>query len=132
MGTYIAVVEQLKELRAFEALNLIYILSFFSQHIPVEMISLGLRVLDVDVKATEPVIGRHLNSTFKILNMFALIDRNEHEVPQAMNSSQSSKSSRDMLTENVDTIRLHSVVQGFFMDTLAADGKFPSCVRTSS
>jgi hypothetical protein len=40
LGTYIAVVEQLKGLNAHEALNLIYILCFFSQHIPVEMLSL--------------------------------------------------------------------------------------------
>jgi hypothetical protein len=41
LGTYIAVVEQLKVLAADEALNLMYILCFFSQYIPVEMISLG-------------------------------------------------------------------------------------------
>jgi hypothetical protein len=41
LGTYVAVVDQLKVLAAYEALNLMYILSFFSQHIPVEMISLG-------------------------------------------------------------------------------------------
>jgi len=52
LGTFIAVVEQLKDLQAEEALNLIYLLCFFSQHIPVEMISLGLRVLDVEVNRT--------------------------------------------------------------------------------
>lgn len=41
LGTYKAVVEQLEEMGAREALNLINILAFFSQHIPVEMISLG-------------------------------------------------------------------------------------------
>lgn len=124
LGTYIAVVEQLKEMGASEALNLIFILCFFSQHIPVEMISLGLRALDVPVKALDPVIGRHLNNTFKILNMFALMDRNERD-EQPVDSSQttqSSKSSRDMLAENLDVIRLHGVVQDFFRDTLAAGG----------
>jgi hypothetical protein len=123
LGTFVAVVEQLKELGAVEALNLIYILCFFSQHIPVEMISLGLRVLDVQVKALEPMIGRHLNNTFKILNTFALMDRNEQEF--SVQSSQSSKGSRDMLSDNIDVIRLHGVVQGFFMDTLAADRTLP-------
>jgi hypothetical protein len=42
LGTYVAVVDQLKVLGAYEALNLMYILSFFSRHVPVEMISLGM------------------------------------------------------------------------------------------
>ena len=123
LGAYVAVVDQLKVLGAYEALNLVYILCFFSQHIPVEMISLGLKALDVPVKASEPVTGRSLNNTFKILNMFALVDRNEHDAP--LESSQSSKTSRDMLADNVDVIRLHSVVQAFFADTLLADGTLP-------
>ena len=123
LGTYMAVVDQLKALGAHEALNLIYLLCFFSQHIPVEMISLGLKALDVPVKTTEPISGRSLNNTFKILIMFALIDRNRHD--DSIHSSQSSKSSRDMLADNVDVIRLHSVVQGFFFDTLSAAGTLP-------
>lgn len=123
LGTYMAVVDQLKGLGAHEALNLIYLLCFFSQHIPVEMISLGLKALDVPVKTTEPISGRSLNNTFKILITFALIDRNHHD--DSIHSSQSSKSSRDMLADNVDVIRLHSVVQGFFFDTLSAAGTLP-------
>ncbi|KAI6714655.1 hypothetical protein JHW43_002828 [Diplocarpon mali] len=120
LGTYRAVVDQLKAQGAEEALNLVNILCFFSQHIPVEMVSLGLKTLDVPVKAYEPVSGNSLNNTFKILNAFALIDRNEHETE--IHSSLSSKGSRNMLADNVDVIRLHSVVQGFFADTLHADG----------
>lgn len=41
LGAYTAVVEQLKMLGAIEALNLLRILCFFSQHVPVEMIVLG-------------------------------------------------------------------------------------------
>lgn len=123
LGTYMAVVDQLKALGAHEALNLIYLLCFFSQHVPVEMISLGLKALDVPVKTAEPIIGRSLNNTFKILIMFALIDRNHHDV--SIHSSQSSKSSRDMLADTVDVIRLHSVVQGFFFDTLSGAGTLP-------
>lgn len=129
LETYKDVVKQLKLLGASETLNLIYILCFFSQHIPVEMISLGLKALDspyhVPVKAFEPISGRSLNNTFKMLNTFALIDRNEQEPMSTMNSSQTSKGSRDMLSENVDVIRLHSVVQGFFVDTLSGDGSLP-------
>lgn len=122
LGTYIAVVDQLKSLGAKEGLNLIQLLCFFSQHIPVEMISLGIKGLDVPVKAFETVSGHSLNNTFKILNTFALIDRNEPEPALHSSQSQSSKGSRDMLADNVDVIRLHSVVQGFFLDTLHADG----------
>ncbi|TAQ89882.1 hypothetical protein B7494_g1819 [Chlorociboria aeruginascens] len=106
LGAYISVVEQLKILGAFETLNLMYILCFLSQHIPVEMIVLGLNALEVPCST-----------------LFALIDRNEHE--ESLHSSQSSKGSRDMLPENVDVIRLHSVVQGFFVDTLLAGGTLP-------
>ncbi len=55
--------------------------------------------------------------------MFALIDRSNHEA--SMHSSQSSKGSRDVLADNVDVLRLHSVVQGFFMDYLLAGGRLP-------
>lgn len=123
LGTYMAVVEQLEAMKATEALNLMKILSFFSQHIPVEMVSLGMRALDVPIKAFELVNGHNLNNTFKILNSFALMDRNEPD--ESVQSSQSSKGSQDMLADNVDVIRLHSVVQGFFIDTLASKGLLP-------
>ena len=42
LGPYVAVVDQLKVQGAIEALNLMYILCFYSQHIPVEMIVLGM------------------------------------------------------------------------------------------
>lgn len=144
LGTYKAVVEQLEDMGAREALNLIHILAFFSQHIPVEMISLGkfiyivflffiyfdslidlgLRILDIPVKASDPVTGRSLNNTFRFLNMFALVDRNETR-EHSIHSSQSSKESRNMLAENVDVIRLHGVVQGFFIDTMNGDESLP-------
>ena len=82
-----------------------------------------MKVLDVPVRASEAVTGRTLNNTFRILNMFALIDRNDHHA--SMQSSQSSKSSKDMLADNVDVLKLHSVVQAFFVDTLLSDGRLP-------
>jgi hypothetical protein len=42
LGTYMAVVDQLKAHGSLEALHLMDILCFFSQHIPVEMIALGM------------------------------------------------------------------------------------------
>lgn len=44
LSPFIAVVNDLNMLAEFEALNLMNILCFFSQHIPVEMISLGIYV----------------------------------------------------------------------------------------
>lgn len=54
-----------------------------------------------------------------MLNRFALIDRNKQEAV-SLQSSQSSRGSAEMLADNIDVIRLHSVVQGFFADTLLA------------
>ena len=42
LGTYMAVVDQLEANGSIEALHLMNILCFFSQHIPVEMIALGM------------------------------------------------------------------------------------------
>ncbi|KAF7918865.1 uncharacterized protein EAE98_009643 [Botrytis deweyae] len=123
LQAFASVVEQLEKLGAYETLNLIHILCFFSQHLPVEMIALGLDALDVPIRASEPITGRSLNNTFKVLNKFALIDRNEHEA--SLGSSQTSKGSRDLLSDDIDVIRLHSVVQGFFVDTLHAKKELP-------
>ncbi|QSZ31178.1 hypothetical protein DSL72_000741 [Monilinia vaccinii-corymbosi] len=123
LQAFTSVVEQLEKLGAYETLNLINLLCFFSQHVPVEMIALGLDALDVPIRASEPTTGRSLNNTFKVLNKFALIDRNEQEV--LLNSSQTSKGSIDLLSDNIDVIRLHSAVQGFFRETLLAKGKLP-------
>jgi hypothetical protein len=106
LETYKEVVEQLQDSKAWEALNLMNTLCFFSQHIPVEMIVLGLRSLDVPVKAYESASGSNLNNTFKILNRYALIDRNE-----LMSDSQS-KGSRQWLSDDV-------------VDVLRDDGQLP-------
>ena len=119
LDTYKSIVEQLKTDGANEALNLVRILCFFSQHVPVEMVSLGVKTLDVPTKTFERVTGRTLNNTIKILNRFALIERNEVDW---VRSSQSSKGSREGLSDDVDVIRLHSVVQDFFVDSLRAEG----------
>lgn len=53
---------------------------------------------------------------------FALIERSE---PPDLNSSQSTRSSREVLDDNVDVIKMHSVVQDFFVDSLKAEGSLP-------
>lgn len=75
------------------------------------------------MQATDKITGHSLDTTFKHLNMFALIDRSKHE--GSLHSSQSSKSSYDEVAESVDTIRLHSVVQVFFIGTVDDDGTLP-------
>ncbi|OBT62385.1 hypothetical protein VE03_08516 [Pseudogymnoascus sp. 23342-1-I1] len=120
LDTYVAVVEQLQNSGADEALNLISILAFFSSSIPVEMISLGYKAVDIPVKAYEMATGRSLNNTFKILNSYALISRSEHDL--SPHASTSSKSSSHLLADDLDIIRIHSVVQDFFIDSLRAAG----------
>lgn len=64
--------------------------------------------------------GRSLNNTFKILNSYALISRSEHDIsPHASTSSQASS---HRLTDDLDIIRIHSVVQDFFIDSMRAAG----------
>src|SRR4051812_45459529 len=87
-------------------------------------IQLGLKALDLPVKMIDPLNGRNLNNTFRYLNMFALMERNEQEVIP-IESSQSSRGSRDLLGDNVDVIRLHGVIQAFFVDTVDADKSLP-------
>lgn len=64
--------------------------------------------------------GRSLNNTFKILNSYALISRSEHDL--SPHASSSSKSSSHLLADDLDIIRIHSVVQDFFIDSLRAAG----------
>jgi hypothetical protein len=124
LGAYIEVVNSLKQLGASEALNLMYLLCFFGKNIPVEMIPLGLKELDIDVRTADPVIGKTLNNTFKILRSFALIDRSERDRFDD-NASIISRDGNEELVPDVDTIELHSVVQGFFIDTLLTEDTLP-------
>lgn len=118
LDTYKEAIHQLELREAHEALNLMSILCFFSQHVPVEMMALGLKAVDVPIKAVEPVSGESLDNTFAILNRFALIERTDGK---DITSSQTSKSSQG-LPDIVDIIRMHSVVQDFFIDFRRADG----------
>lgn len=67
-------------------------------------------------------MGTSLNNTFMVLNSFALIDRNEAEESV---SSQSSQTSKTIHCDNIDMLRIHSVVQDFFVDSLRASGELP-------
>jgi hypothetical protein len=78
--------------------------------------NVGIPSVDVPVKTRDPITGTTLNNTLKILNMFALVERNEPKYP-------SDEEAYDNVNDNVDIIRLHSVVQQFFVDTCAAENQ---------
>ncbi|KAK1451511.1 LipA and NB-ARC domain-containing protein, partial [Colletotrichum melonis] len=121
LPAYMTIRDQLQSRGNYAALNLIYILSFFSQFIPVELLALGLGALDkrTPVK-TETTKGRRsLTQTFVTLISFALIERNEADDV----SSSSSQSGLDTTPEPLDTLRVHSVVQAFFIGLLAKEGQ---------
>ncbi|KAI8945547.1 hypothetical protein F4801DRAFT_568034 [Xylaria longipes] len=119
LPAYRAVREQLEHRGAVAALNLMSLLAFFGNHIPVEMVVLGAKALDkrTPVKSKGPESRKgSLNLTFKILIAFALIERNESREA----SSESTRSSRsvDMAQDSLDILRVHGIVQAFFVDIL--------------
>ncbi|KAJ2977583.1 hypothetical protein NUW58_g7764 [Xylaria curta] len=119
LPAYRAVREQLEHRGAIAALNLMSLLAFFGTHIPVEMVALGAKALDkrTPVKSKGPESRKgSLNLTFKILIAFALIERNESR--EASSASTRSTRSVDMAQDNLDILRVHGIVQAFFVDTL--------------
>ncbi|KAF3067404.1 Protein SERAC1 [Daldinia childiae] len=123
---YRAVREQLEHRGATAALNLMSLLSFFGTHIPVEMIVLGAKALDkrTPVKTADPETRRSsLNNTFKILIAFALVERNENT--EASSASSHSTRSVDMGQDSLDILRVHGIVQAFFIDALAEEKQAP-------
>jgi len=78
---------------------------------------LGMRALDVPVKAYEPISGSSLNNTFRTLSKFALLERNDDELFSS-NFDEEEAFSND----NIEILRIHSVVQGFFVDSLRGEG----------
>ncbi|KAI0909552.1 hypothetical protein F4823DRAFT_593893 [Ustulina deusta] len=119
LPAYRAVCEQLEHRGAVAALNLMSLLAFFGTHIPVEMIGLGAKALDkrTPVKSKGPESRKgSLNITFKILIAFALIERNESR--EASSASTQSTRSVDMVQDTLDILRVHGIVQAFFVDIL--------------
>ncbi|KAL8751221.1 MAG: hypothetical protein Q9184_006133 [Pyrenodesmia sp. 2 TL-2023] len=114
-GTYNQILDDMQRLGRMEAWNLIHVLAFYGQHVPVEMLHLGVRALqdqDVPDKSREGMGKPDLNVTFGILMRHALLERNE---PKADTSS-----SHDSLVEPepIDMLKIHSVVQSFCRDSL--------------
>ncbi|MCJ1462048.1 hypothetical protein MMC07_000648 [Pseudocyphellaria aurata] len=124
-GTYHKILDDLLRLGHVEAWNLIHILCFYGQHIPVEMVHLGLRALrtySLEVKSREDSGKADINTTFSILMRYALIERNEPD------DKDSKSSSRDSLfePEPIDMLKVHNVVQKFCCDSLNANDRLPT------
>ncbi|EFQ31780.1 LipA and NB-ARC domain-containing protein [Colletotrichum graminicola M1.001] len=122
LPAYKTIRDQLQKRGDVAALNLIYILSFFSQSMPVEMLALGLKALDkrTPVKTETTRHKKSLTQTLVTLINFALIERNEtDDIPSS--SSQSTRQSVELIPEPLDTLRVHSIVQAFFMELLAEE-----------
>lgn len=71
------------------------------------------------VRAKDTANRRSLNNTLTVLIRYALIGRNENDdSSSASASSSSSRRSDPSLPEPSDTLRVHSIIQEFFVDTL--------------
>ncbi|KAG7293860.1 hypothetical protein NEMBOFW57_003920 [Staphylotrichum longicolle] len=127
LPAYKAVREQLENRGENAALNLMSLLVFFDQHIPVEMLTLGLSALDkvTPVKTCDATHRKaNLNNTLKVLIAFALVERSESD-DISPTSSRSSKRSFDRHIDYLDLLRIHSVVQAFFIDSLHEQHQIP-------
>ncbi|EFQ99614.1 LipA and NB-ARC domain-containing protein [Nannizzia gypsea CBS 118893] len=132
-----------------EALQLIYILSFFGHNVPVGMIHLGRKALaeyKVEIRTLERYgsTERHIDNTFAILIRYGLIERSfdaytelaatpTSEIdrrgmerrPTDPASSQGASSHEGMMGRprtEIDVLKIHSVVQGFCRDELIVEG----------
>ncbi|KAI9790298.1 MAG: hypothetical protein M1835_001097 [Candelina submexicana] len=117
---YQEIMDDLQRLRHYEARNLINLLCFLGQHIPVEMVQLGLKALkhrDIEVKESVDGGRPDINTTYATLIRYALIERND---PDDDDRSQSSK---DSLIKTIDMLKVPSVVQSFCCDALKASGE---------
>ncbi|KAJ1325828.1 protein SERAC1 [Microdochium nivale] len=122
LQAYLEVRKQLQDRGFTAALNLMCILSFFDQHVPVGMIALGSKGLDrsTPIMTHSTDSGRHsLSNSLQVLISFALIDRNICYESSATGSS--SDQSVDMDRESLDVLHIHGIVQAFFVDALADD-----------
>lgn len=119
-GTYNPILNDLRQRGHIEAWNLIHILCFFGQHIPMEMVHLGLEALrtSVNIKTSEGDGKPDIDTTIGILRRYALIERNEPDDKESMSSS------RDSLVdpEPIDMLKVHNVVQNFCCDSLHGRG----------
>ncbi|KAI9738429.1 MAG: hypothetical protein M1834_008932 [Cirrosporium novae-zelandiae] len=119
----------------YEAQSLIHLLSFYDHEVPVAMLQLGKRALkdlEIDIRSTEHGgLHKDMETTFAILIKYGLIDRTamKYETPDRSATGSSLHQSLDnsstaSVTRTIDILKTHSVVQGFFLDSLKASGNF--------
>ncbi|KAL8698581.1 MAG: hypothetical protein Q9224_001786 [Gallowayella concinna] len=126
-GTYTQILDDMQRLGYMNAWNLISILAFYGQHVPVEMLHLGVPAIqDVEIRSSEGGGKPDLNVTFGILMRHALLERNEPELETS--------SSRDSLVEPepIDMLKIkssHGVVQSFCRDSLDAKSLLPEWLQ---
>jgi hypothetical protein len=72
--------------------------------------------LDVGINAYDPATGKVLNNSLKILVRFGLIERTEIRETGPDDSPPA-------LVDEIDIIRLHSMVQRFFMHSSLSQGE---------
>lgn len=86
-------------------------------------VTLGLRALEKSTPYKTRDAATHqkpsLNNTLKVLIAFALVDRTD-SYDLSPTSSRTSKKSLDLPTESMDTLRMHSVIQRYFIEYLAS------------
>ncbi|KAK4676008.1 hypothetical protein QC764_0084030 [Podospora pseudoanserina] len=122
LQAYQAVVRQLETRGENASLNLISLLCFWDQHVPVEMVGLGIGMGALGDKVT-PVKTRDrvrggapsLGNTMRVLIAFGLVERNEVAGDTGGRSSSRQSGSGE---PSLDILRIHSVVQAFFMESL--------------
>lgn len=123
---YEYVLEQLQSRGATAALNVMSILVFFDQNIPVEMMALGLHALGKEIPYKTRDASTHgkgsLSNTLRVLIAFALVERTETQ-DVSPTSSRSSRQSFPIHSESLDTLRIHSVIQRYFIESLAGKGQ---------
>ncbi|WEW55150.1 hypothetical protein PRK78_000578 [Emydomyces testavorans] len=143
---YRGIMRDLDQYQHYEALNLIKILSFFGHHVPVGMLVLGRKALieySVEIRGTDRGGSnqRHLDNTFMILMKYGLIERtlylyslNDIGDSSTMGHSQMSSDADESHTSDndnfstasrntIDTVKVHTVVQGFYRDELKDQGE---------
>ncbi|EGZ69684.1 hypothetical protein NEUTE2DRAFT_132077 [Neurospora tetrasperma FGSC 2509] len=144
LHAYKKVREQLDARGNVAALNLVGVLVWWEQLVPVEMVVFGLSALsrDTPVKTCDASHRKTtLNNTLKVLIKFALIERTteSHDSITPLTRSASTVSSRTSANRSLDTpgtnqhrnysdssdsldlLRIHSVIQAFFIETLAEE-----------
>ncbi|EPE05245.1 and nb-arc domain-containing protein [Ophiostoma piceae UAMH 11346] len=120
LSAYVAVHDELKTRNAVQALNLMYILAYFDNRIPIGFLNLGLQALEISTVAAHDgsTKTRSLTNTLKTLIAFALLERTEANSVSPASSRSSTRRGIKRPSKSVDVLLVHTVVQLFFVSVL--------------